>query len=111
MGWEKRGNGRYYYTKERRGGRVVSSYVGAGPAAALIAEIEQSRREVAQSRAKFERDVQAAELGQFADLDQAIADVQRRISEAVAVELQALGFHQHKRGEWRKRRANNNCKS
>ena len=103
MGWEKRGNGRYYYTKERRGGRVVSSYVGAGPAAALIAEIEQGRREVAQSRARFERDVQAAELEQFADLDRQIAELSQRISEAVAVELQALGFHQHKR-QWRKKR-------
>ena len=30
MGWEKRGNNKYYYRKKREGKRVISIYFGKG---------------------------------------------------------------------------------
>ena len=47
MTWESRHRRqRYYYRKRRVRGRVVSEYVGAGPAAMLVAEMDRiSRRQ------------------------------------------------------------------
>ena len=42
MGWETRGNGKYYYRKRRIGDKVVSEYVGTGPGAELIAELQRN---------------------------------------------------------------------
>lgn len=104
MGWEKRGNSRYYYTKERIGRRVVSSYVGASETARLIAEITESRQEIAQWRARDERLDREA----MRDLARIPPDVQQALQEArraVAEALTAAGYHQHKR-QWRKKRGN-----
>ena len=40
MGWEQRGNNRYYYRKEREGSRVKSVYVGRGEIADMISQIQ-----------------------------------------------------------------------
>ncbi|MFN2514559.1 MAG: hypothetical protein ABR568_24515, partial [Pyrinomonadaceae bacterium] len=42
MGWEQRGNNRYYYRKEREGPRVKSVYVGRGEIAQIVAQIQSS---------------------------------------------------------------------
>ncbi len=68
MAFEKRGNGIYYYKKEREGNRVVSKYIGKGEVASLIAQMDeleadskehtgfmqQQRREKAE---KFEKEI------------------------------------------------------
>jgi hypothetical protein len=41
MEFERRGNGTYYYKKERKGGRFVSRYVGTGEAAYLISQLNR----------------------------------------------------------------------
>ncbi len=59
MGMETRGNHRYYYRKERQGTRVVSTYLGNGETAQLIAECEYWRRaEERQERVKVRREEQ-----------------------------------------------------
>lgn len=45
MGWERRGSGRYCYESRRAGGRVVKRYVGTGPVAAAVAELNALGRE------------------------------------------------------------------
>ena len=45
MGWEIRGGKRYYYRKQREGGRVVSVYLGAGATAERLAACAVARRQ------------------------------------------------------------------
>ena len=98
MGWDK--NGRYYTRSRRVNGRVVREYIGGGPCGALIAKfdaIERDKRATARLDERAERegidalDVPLKELNELADL-------------LVQAALVAAGFHQHNRGEWRKRR-------
>lgn len=99
MSWETRGNGTYYYRKTRRGGRVVSEYIGAGYVAEALAgldEIERHERQRAADewRAVVESDRQQAE---------ALAEIDQLVKSAVAAVLIANGYHTHKR-QWRKAR-------
>src|SRR5262245_39804097 len=97
MGWEKGG----YYTRSRKvGGRVVREYVGSGLPAILAALADtEARRERAEQERAF-RDEKAARRAAEAELDGMIelTDLAARAA------LLAAGFHQHKRGEWRRRR-------
>lgn len=100
MAFEKRGNGIYYYKKEREGNRVVSKYVGTGEVASLIAQMdeleadskyhkryeEQNRREKAE---RFERE---------------ITEVENAFNELITAHLLINGYHQTGSREWRKKR-------
>src|SRR5262249_13214413 len=97
MGWDR---GRYYTRSKKVNGRVVREYLGTGYAAELAAEqdaIERQQREEGRTARRAEReelealDAPLDELNDLADL----------LAHAA---LLAAGFHQHKRGEWRKRR-------
>ncbi|VTR92763.1 Uncharacterized protein OS=Singulisphaera acidiphila (strain ATCC BAA-1392 / DSM 18658 / VKM B-2454 / MOB10) GN=Sinac_7637 PE=4 SV=1 [Gemmata massiliana] len=98
MGWDKCGR---YYTRSRRvNGHVVREYIGGGRAGELVAQldaIERDKRETERACAKIAQervktlDVLLAELNEQADL-------------LIQAALLAAGFHQHKRGEWRKKR-------
>ena len=97
MGWEARGNGRYYYRKVREGGRVRSEYGGAGVVAEAMAEIDDIGRETAaQERAAWAATVQA-ERRRGAALAEAEA-VARALTTAVLI---AEGYHTHRR-QWRR---------
>jgi hypothetical protein len=105
MGWETRRNGRtYYYRKERRGRRVVSTYQGRGKIAALLAELDaldRERRQQERAEAQMARSEFAALAATPPELAMLLAEAR---AEVVRV-LTAAGYYQHKRGEWRKRRA------
>jgi len=45
MAWEKRGDNLYYYRKKRHGRQVTSDYVGGGPLAQRLSELDQEERE------------------------------------------------------------------
>lgn len=96
MGWEK---GRYYTRSSKVKGRVVREYCGCGEAGELAqqtdldkrAEREAKRREFAAMRIRDnELDSSLNELVELAEV----------LSRGLLV---AAGFHQHKRGAWRKR--------
>jgi hypothetical protein len=99
--WEKRERGGLYYTRSRKeDGRVVREYVGIGALgeiAALEDEYERRRRELEAAFWKEERE----------SLDQLVAPVDE-LCEAAEVlaraALLAAGYRRHNRGEWRKRR-------
>ncbi|MDY3560235.1 hypothetical protein R5W23_001461 [Gemmata sp. JC673] len=98
MGWDKGG---LYYTRSRRvGGRVVREYVGGGPVGELAAQLDALERD----RRKGERADAHAERERLAGLDAPLDELNTRADELVWAALVAAGFHQHKRGAWRKKR-------
>ena len=102
MGWERRDRGGRYYTRSRKvQGRVVREYVGTGPVAEMIAEIDNTK--LAQRVAR--REALRAEQKRMASVEAPVSDL-CDIGDLVArAALMLAGYHRHKRGEWRKRRA------
>jgi len=104
MGWETRKGKRYLYIKMREGGRVVSQYVGA---ASALGEFHRgselsfyaARRALERKRAAIRAEREEMDLlsGEVADLCDGIDAVMR-------ASLLLAGYHQHDRGQWRKRR-------
>lgn len=97
MAWDKRG---YYYRSKKVNGKVQREYHGKGHLAELLAqmdEIERQQRQAEQEQWKSEKsemealDEQISQLDEFADL-------------ITSVTMFAAGFHQHNRGEWRRKR-------
>lgn len=99
MGWETRGNGRYYYRKVRDGGRVRSEYLGAGVVAELLAEVDDLDRQRRQLEAEEWQDVIDAERRHGAPL----AEVDRMVQGMASAVLIAAGYHTHRR-QWRRQR-------
>jgi len=104
MGWEQRGNNRYFYRKEREGSRVKSVYVGRGEIAHMVAQLQSSSPLIE----RFARSMKSPDEIKFekaeAALDQA-SDLIELITEA---SLLAAGFHTHKR-QWRRKRNVGSC--
>jgi hypothetical protein len=100
MAWEERGSHRYYYRSRRVDGRVVKEYVGNGELADSIAALEALGRQkdaALRGKAEAERREQAAREAE-------IEAYCRRVDEALAETLTALGYHRHDRGQWRRKR-------
>jgi hypothetical protein len=96
MAWERG----YYYRVRKVNGRVVRKYVGRGRLAELAAETDAIEREERRlSTLALRRD--KAEL---AALDADMAALTEATDLVARAALLAAGYHQHKRGEWRKRR-------
>lgn len=98
MGWESRGNGRYYYRKQRNGRRVVSKYV-TGSLGSLIEILDT------QERSERKRFLQGEKANR--DRLQAAAQEVDKISKWVMLTKEQTlidnGFHRHK-GQWRRKR-------
>ena len=97
MAWEQRGNGTYYYRKRREEGRVVSEYVGTGPRAVCLAEIDAGRRAEREALREAERREREALRETDRQFD-AAGDLIRALMRGA---LLATGYHTHKR-QWRK---------
>jgi len=101
MAWEQRARGGRYYTRsQRQGGHVVRVYVGGGERgeqAAVADAIARERREA--ERAKHTR-----ERRQHDTVEAQLTAWYAAVDAQVRAALTAAGYHQHKRGEWRKRR-------
>lgn len=103
MAWERRDGcaGRYYTRSRKVNGRVVREYVGTGPVAEFSAAHdadERARRTAEAARARGERERLAREEEPVAALDAAVATLTKAA-------LVLAGYHQHDRGEWRRRKA------
>lgn len=99
MGWESRGNSRYYYRKQRVGERVVSEYIGFGEFTEVLAvldELRRTRRQAERQAWRQERDGDSAVAREVDRLD----DYVRVLTRAV---LLTTGHHTH-RGQWRQQR-------
>ena len=101
MAWENRkGVGRYYTRSERVGGRVVRHYIGTGPVAEFAAREDEQRRREREARSAAQR----AEREAWEDVEERASDAYRKLGTLIQADLVARGFHQHRRGEWRRRR-------
>jgi predicted negative regulator of RcsB-dependent stress response len=79
MGWEQRGNNRYFYRKERDGSQVKSVYVGRGEIAHMISQFESSSAEL-EKLMRTQKSIEADELERVeAALDRAIELTQRKL--------------------------------
>ena len=95
-------NGRpYLYRSIRRGGRVTTEYLASGEVALLSDALEQIERD----ERDFERRRGQEERKRFDDLERALDDLAEQARALARDALQRVGYHQHKRGEWRRRRA------
>jgi hypothetical protein len=97
MGIEQRGNGLYYYRKERRAGRVVSVYAGCGLLGTLASELDAERRAEQEYKRKQER----AARGEIERQDKAVRELSQIAQTVARAVLLAEGCHTHK-GQWRK---------
>jgi hypothetical protein len=99
MAWEDRNGRSYYYRKERRGGRVVSEYVGSGKTARLLATLDALQRIDKEEALELKRSRLAAD----AERDAALDDLREVCETLTRATLIAEGFHTHKR-QWRRAR-------
>lgn len=97
MGWETRGNGRYYYRKRWVNGRAVGEYVGKGYLAEALATMDTVERQ--------ERRLAAAEWRDEVDNDRRQSDILTEIEDLVRAAtiavLIANGCYTHRR-QWRR---------
>ncbi len=100
MSWQSRGNKMYFYKSLRLNGRVRCWYFGSGPAAELAATEDQIHRLERQEARERLQAAQARQQAVDAALDR-LCEVTALLARAA---LLAAGYHQHARGEWRKRR-------
>jgi hypothetical protein len=100
MGWDK---GRYYTRSKKVNGRVKREYIGTGRVAVLVAQMDALERE----KKEAERAEVRALRAELDALDAPLNDLNDLAELVARAALTAAGFRQHKRGEWRKRRAPN----
>ncbi|MBY0460224.1 MAG: hypothetical protein K2V38_23150 [Gemmataceae bacterium] len=114
MGWEVRGGRMYLYRNRRVNGRPVKEYLAAddhlGFGQVMAHELEQLRRREAKSR-RLVREERAAFRARVDGLLGAVALANTDLRVLAEGVLYTLGFHRHKRGEWRMRRELANLKN
>ena len=99
MGWKTINGRRYYYKSEREGGRVKTTYFGAGESGLLISLLEREDR----AEREAERDERRAEREENRAEEKAVADWFDDVQAVADAAMIAAGFHKHK-GQWRRRR-------
>lgn len=96
----------YFYRKKRVNGRVVSEYIGGGQVAQILAQLDERERE----KRGAQREAVAAQIEQWRASDRAAKGAFDFVSIVLGAALQSAGYHQHARGEWRRKRATTNSK-
>ena len=99
MGWEVRGARRYYTRTRRAGGRLVREYVGTGP----VAEMAAAADAVRQAQRRAEAEARRAERARWETALAPLEELCLASDLLVRASLTAAGYHQHDRGEWRRR--------
>ena len=100
MAWEQRGNRSYYYRSVRSGGRVTKEYAGGGFMGLLAEEFDAEQRE----QRAYERARRKADQERWAALERPAIELDDLADMMTAATLLVAGYHQHDRGEWRRRR-------
>lgn len=90
----------YWYRSKRNGSRVTREYIGRGELAALLAQMDANDRRDAEIEREQREAAQARHAAIDGQIEALCADTDRMVREV----LEAAGYHQHDRGQWRKRR-------
>lgn len=101
--WERRERGGRYYTRSRKvDGRVLREYAGpeGSPLAEFAAQMDEEDRQRREEEARAWRE----EKERLEALEAPIEELCEAAEILIHAALVAAGYHQHKRGEWRKRR-------
>jgi hypothetical protein len=88
------------YCSVRRDGRVTSEYVAGGEYAELIAMARRWSRDMR----RLSKPDDGEDRRRQDELERVLDDLVGRSQDLARSTLEAAGYHQHKRGEWRKRR-------
>ena len=98
-------NGHCYLTQSKRvQGKVERKYLGSGRGAVLAYEREQAERQEASLQKQWHRERWQQEVNAAVALDQAVQVVCETAETAFRATMEASGYHQHARSEWRKKR-------
>jgi hypothetical protein len=97
MGWCR---GDYYQRSRRRGGRVVTEYVGGGFLGALASILDEEDREERQEQREAAREALAAELAAL----EAERSRGKAVSDLVFAVVESLGYARYTRNPWKRRR-------
>ena len=101
MAWEKREHGGLHYTRSKKvNGRVIREYVGGGILGEASARMDADERQQREGEAALWRE----ERERLETLDGLTEELYEAAEVLAKAALLADGYHQHKRGEWRKRR-------
>ena len=106
MGWQLRGNERYYTRSRRVGGKVTRIYVGKGPVAELAAALDATRK----AERKTCADSRQALLAEIAELEALTSDIVASVMILAESTLLAAGYYRHDRGPWIRRRLHGTAK-
>jgi hypothetical protein len=99
MGWKTINGRQYYYKSERQGGRVKSTYFGAGESAQLISLLLLEDR----AEREAERDQRRAEREEYESEEKVVAEWFDDVQAVADAAMVAAGFHKPK-GQWRRKR-------
>ena len=97
MGWEK---GRYYTRSKKVNGQVIREYCGCGELGELAHQIDLEERAEGEAKRKGFAAMQIRDN----ELDAQVSEYSELAETLSRGLLIAAGYHQHKLGEWRKRR-------
>jgi hypothetical protein len=99
--WEKRQRGGLYYTRSKKvNGKVVREYVGGGLVGDLAARMDALKRRQREEEARAWRE----ECERMEALEAPVEELCQASELLARASLLLAGYHQHNRGEWRKRR-------
>ena len=89
---------RYFYRSRKVGGKVIHDYIGTGPEAERIAELDSLRIRENEVKVRARKEVKARENS----AEKPLKSVNRQSDLLLAAVLLSTGvYHQHDRGEWR----------
>ena len=101
MSWETRGKRRVYYRARSIRGKVVKEYFGHGAEAYAAAEEDARKRAEREARLEARRQRRR----EYEGVQMTLALLSADCVNLLRASLLQAGYHQRKRGKWRKRRA------
>ena len=100
MAWEIRPSGHQYYTRSRKvNGKVVREYVGTGLVGQMAADADELYRQEKQAQT----DARKAEQTHWEAAVNPLRRLCRESQRLIQAALLGAGYHQHARGEWRRK--------